>query len=409
MHPDNTTMNCAIVTIGTELLLGQITDTNASYLARELNRIGLSVALHTTVGDNYTQIKDALSEALKRTDLVITTGGLGPTEDDLTREVIADLVGSPLTFKKELMGQIESIFKRFGYRMPENNRKQACIPDGAIPIPNEVGTAPGFIVEKASKMIVALPGVPRELKYLLSREVIPELKKRFHLNQERISSKVLKVTGIGESKVDSQIKDLIKAQTNPTVGILASPGDISIRITASAKNAKQAENLIVPIEQEIRSRLGIAVYGVDDDTLHGVVINLLNKRRKTLSIVETFTGGVLTARLCNSLSSPVHESIVIGKREQVFSFLNTKRRVIDGKAGEALATKIKTVGNSSVGLALIGSIKAIEKAYEVHAHVVVSGEDVNGSYEWKMGGDIPTLQSRGATIALNTLRLALIS
>ena len=409
MHPDNTTMNCAIVTIGTELLLGQITDTNASYLARELNRIGLPVALHTTVGDNYTQIKDALSEALKRTDLVITTGGLGPTEDDLTREVIADLVGSPLTFKKELMAQIESIFKRFGYCMPENNRKQAFIPDGAIPIPNEVGTAPGFIVEKASKVIVTLPGVPRELKYLLSREVIPELKKRFHLNQERISSKVLKVTGIGESKVDSQIKDLIKAQINPTVGILASPGDISIRITASAKNAKQAENLIVPIEQEIRSRLGIAVYGVDDDTLHGVVINLLNKRRKTLSIVETFTGGVLTARLCSSLSSPVHESIVIGKREQVFSFLNTKRRVIDGKAGEALATKIKTVGNSSVGLALIGSIKAIEKAYEVHAHVVVSGEDVNGSYEWKMGGDIPTLQSRGATIALNTLRLALIS
>ena len=409
MHPDNTTMNCAIVTIGTELLLGQITDTNASYLARELNRIGLPVALHTTVGDNYTQIKDALSQALKRTDLVITTGGLGPTEDDLTREVIADLVGSPLTFKKELMAQIESIFKRFGYCMPENNRKQAFIPDGAIPIPNEVGTAPGFIVEKASKVIVTLPGVPRELKYLLSREVIPELKKRFHLNQERISSKVLKVTGIGESKVDSQIKDLIKAQINPTVGILASPGDISIRITASAKNAKQAENLIVPIEQEIRSRLGIAVYGVDDDTLHGVVINLLNKRRKTLSIVETFTGGVLTARLCSSLSSPVHESIVIGKREQVFSFLNTKRRVIDGKAGEALATKIKTVGNSSVGLALIGSIKAIEKAYEVHAHVVVSGEDVNGSYEWKMGGDIPTLQSRGATIALNTLRLALIS
>jgi nicotinamide-nucleotide amidase len=409
MHPENTTINCAIVTIGTELLLGQIIDTNASYLARELNRIGLPVVLHTTVGDNYTQIRDALSEALKRTDLVMTTGGLGPTEDDLTREVIADLVGSPLTFKKELMRQIESIFERLGYRMPENNRKQAFIPDGAIPITNEVGTAPGFIVQKASKVIVTLPGVPRELKYLLSSKVIPELKKRFHLHQERISSKVLKVTGIGESKVDSHIKDLIKTQTNPTVGILASPGDISIIITASAKNAKQAESLIVPIEQEIRSRLGIAVYGIDDDTLHGVVINRLNKRRETLSIVETFTGGILTARLCSSLPSPVNESIVIGKREQLLSFLNTKRRVIDGETGEALATKIRTMGNSSVGLALLGSIKPIDKAYEVHAHVVISGRDVNGSYEWKMGGDIPTLQNRGATIGLNTLRLALIS
>jgi nicotinamide-nucleotide amidase len=409
MHAENMSINCAIVTIGTELLLGQIIDTNASYLARELNHIGLAVAFHTTVGDNRTHIKDALSEALERANLVITTGGLGPTEDDLTREVIADLVGSPLTFKKELMGQIQSIFERLGYRMPENNRKQAFIPDGAIPIPNEVGTAPGFIVEKASKVIVSLPGVPKELKYLLSKEVIPHLKKRFHLNQERISSKVLKVTGMGESKVDNQIKDLIKSQTNPALGILASPGDISIRITASAKDAKEAEGLIQPIEQEIRSRLGIAVYGVDNDTLDAVVINLLNKRRKTLGIVETFTGGVLTARLCSSLPSPVREGIVIGSGEGVFSFLNTKRRVIDRNTGEALAAKIRTVGNSSVGLAVLGSIKAIEKAYEVHAQVVVSGGDVHGKHEWKMGGDIPTLQNRGSTIALNTLRLALIS
>ncbi|GAH79422.1 unnamed protein product, partial [marine sediment metagenome] len=158
-------MNCEIVTIGSELLLGQIIDTNASYLARELNLIGINVQFHTTIGDNYPQIKDVLSQALNRTDLVITTGGLGPTEDDLTREVIADLMDSPLMFKEELMAQIESIFESFGYSMPENNRKQAFIPDGAIPIPNKVGTAPGFIMEKESKLIISLPGVPKELKY----------------------------------------------------------------------------------------------------------------------------------------------------------------------------------------------------------------------------------------------------
>ncbi len=404
-------MNCEIVTIGSELLLGQITDTNSSYLARELNLIGVNIAFHTTVGDNYTQIRDVLSQAMKRTDLVMTTGGIGPTEDDLTREVIADLAGVPLTFKEELMDQIESIFRRFGYRMPENNRKQAFIPDGAIPIPNEAGTAPGFIVEKGSKSIIALPGVPKELKYILNKEVVPYLKKRFHLDQAMITTRVLKVTGMGESKVDSQVHDLINDTSNPAVGILASPGDISIRITAYAKSAKEAEDLIRPIEQEIRSRLGITIYGINEDTLHGVVTDLLNKRGDSLSVIETFSGGELTVRLQSSPSSPLNQSIVIGKREQIPSFLNKRGPAVDinRETAETLAKKIKEKGNSSFGLALLGTIDSAENGYEVDAHVVVSGEGISRSYDWRMGGDIPTLQSRGATIALNTLRLALIS
>ena len=404
-------MNCEIVTIGSELLHGQIIDTNASYIARTLNSIGFNIAFHTTVGDISTQIKDVLFQAKDRTDLVITTGGIGPTEDDLTREVIADLTGVPLIFKGELMDQIESIFKRIGYSMPENNRKQAFIPDGAIPIPNEMGTAPGFIIEKGSKVIIALPGVPKELKYLLHKKVVPYLKKRFQLDQELITSKVLKVTGIGESKVDTQINDLIKENSNPTIGILASPGDIRITITAWAKSERKSEALIRPIEQEIRSRLGINIYGINEDTLHGVVTNLLNKRGETLSILETFSGGELTGRLQGSLLSPLHESIVIRKKEQILSFLNKKGPAleINKKTAESLAKKIKREGNSSIGLALLGTLKAAERGYNVDAHVVVSGENVNGSYDWKMGGDILTLQNRSAIIALNTLRLALIS
>ena len=404
-------MNCEIVTIGSELLLGQITDTNVSYLARELNLIGLNVAFHTTVGDTYTQIKDILSQAVDRSDLVITTGGIGPTEDDLTREVIADLVGAPLAFQEELMDQIESIFKRFGFRMPENNRKQAFIPEGSIPIPNEVGTAPGFIVEQGSKVIIALPGVPKELKYILNKEIVPYLKKRLDLNQAMITTRVLKVTGIGESKVDSRIHDLIDDNSNPTVGILASPSDISIRITASAKSAKEAEDLIRPVEHEIRSRLGTTIYGTDEDTLHAVITNLLNKRGDTISILETFSGGELTVRLQSSPSSPLNESIVIGKREQILSLLNKRGPAVDinRETAEALAKKLKKKGNSSIGLALLGIMKAAQMGYEVDAHVAVSGKGISRSYDWRMGGDIPTLQSRGATIALNTLRLALIS
>jgi nicotinamide-nucleotide amidase len=403
-------MNCEIVTIGSELLHGQIIDTNASYIARTLNSIGINIAFHTTVGDIYTQIKDVLFQAWKRNDLIITTGGIGPTEDDLTREVIADLVSVPLIFKKELMDHIESIFKRVGYSMPENNRKQAFIPDGATPIPNEMGTAPGFIIEKESKVIVSLPGVPKELKYLLNKKVVPYLKKRFQLNQELISSKTLKVTGIGESKVDTQIKDLIKENSNPSIGILASPGDISITITAWAKSERKAKALIRPIEQEIRSRLGINIYGINEDTLNGVVTNLLNKRGETLSVLETFSGGELTGMLQRSLLSPLHESIVIGKKDQILSFLNKKGPAleINKETAESLAKKIKREGNSSIGLALLGTLKAAEKGYNVDAHVVVSGENVNGSYNWKMGGDILTLQNRSAIIALNTLRLALI-
>ena len=404
-------MNCEIVTIGSELLHGKIIDTNASYIARTLNSIGLNIAFHTTVGDIYSQMKDILSQAWGRNDLIITTGGIGPTEDDITREVIADLVGVPLIFKQELMDQIEFLFKRIGYSMPENNRKQALIPDGATPIPNEMGTAPGFIVEKESKVIVALPGVPKELQYLLTKKVIPYLKKYFCLDQEVIFHKTLKVTGIGESKVDTQIKDLIKENSNPTIGILASPGDISITITAWAKSEREAESLIMPIEQEMRSRLGNNIYGTNNDTLHGVVTNLLNKRGETLSILETFSGGELTRRLQGSFPSPLHESVVIGRKKRILSFLHKEGHDLEmnRETAESLAKKIKHQGNSSIGLALLGSLKTVEKGYTVNAHVVVSGENANGSYNLKMGGDIPTLQNRSALIALNTLRLALVS
>jgi nicotinamide-nucleotide amidase len=404
-------MDCEIVTIGSELLRGQIIDTNAAYLAQQLNLTGFNVSLHTSVGDNYDHMQRVLSQALRRSDLVIATGGLGPTEDDLTREVIADLVDVPLAFRQELMDQIESIFKIRGYSMPESNRKQAFIPEGAIPISNDIGTAPGFIVTRKSKLLVALPGVPKELQYLFNKEVIPYLKKYFHLDRELISSKVLRITGLGESKVDSQIKDLMDPHANPRVGILASPGDIRVVITASAKDKVEAESLIQPVEREIRSRLGIAVYGTNDDTLEGVVTGLLHERGYTLSIVETFTGGELTARLRKSPFSPVLQSIIIGEGTHALPLFGIESTSFErnGETAKVFADKIRNAANSSIGVAVVGILKDCKKAYKVDAHAFVDGEKVCGSYDWRMGGDFPTLQIRGAIIALNTLRLALIS
>jgi len=404
-------MNCEIVTIGSELLHGQIIDTNAAYLAQSLNLIGFNVSLHTSVGDDYDQMKRVISDAVTRSELVIATGGLGPTEDDLTREAIADLTGVPLVFEQELMDQIEAIFRIRGYRMPDSNRKQAFIPEGAIPIPNDIGTAPGFMVRRTSKLLVALPGVPKELEYLFTKAVIPYLKKYFHLDRELISSKVLRITGLGESKVDTQIKDLMDPYANPRLCILSSPGDIRVIITAFAKGPEEAGCLIEGVEREIKTRLGEAIYGSNEDTLEGVVVNLLRDRGETLSIIETFTGGELTARLNREPSSPWIQSIIGGNSSQLHPLLRIKDITLspDAERAAILADTIRDQWRTSIGLAVMGELREMKRDYEVDAHVAITGERVRGNYHWKMGADLPTLQVRGAIIALNTLRLALIS
>jgi nicotinamide-nucleotide amidase len=404
-------MNCEIVSIGSELLRGQILDTNTAYLAQSLNLIGFNVSLHTSVGDDYDQMKEVISDALTRSDLVIATGGLGPTEDDLTREAIADLTGVPLVFKQELMDQIETVFRVRGYRMPDSNRKQAFIPEDAIPIPNDIGTAPGFMVKKKSKLLVALPGVPKELEYLFTKAVIPYLKTYFHLDRELIFSKVLRITGMGESKVDTQIKDLMNPRANPRLCILSSPVDIRVVITAFAKGPEEAGCLIEGIEGEIKTRLGAAVYGSNDDSLEGVVVNLLRDRGETLSIIETFTGGELTARLNRVPSSLLIQSIIGRDAHQLYPLLRIEDILLkpDVERAVVLAHAIREYLRTSIGLAVVGLLHKTERDYEVDAHVAVTGERVKRSYHWKMGADLPTLQLRGAIIALNTLRLALIS
>lgn len=284
-----------IITIGTEILLGEIVDTNARFLARCLRDLGVDLYRKTTVGDNAQRIAQAIRQALERSDIVITTGGLGPTVDDPTREAVALAVGVQTEYRPELWEQILSRFRRFGRQPTENNKRQAYIPQGALSIENPVGTAPAFITEIDSHAIIALPGVPREMEYLVEHSVVPYLRQKYHL-QGTIKARLLHTAGAGESQIDDLIGDLERL-SNPTVGLAAHSGQVDVRITAKADSEILADRLIAEVEDTIRQRLGDWIYGVDEETLETVALQVLKALGWTLVVVEAGLNGELIGRL----------------------------------------------------------------------------------------------------------------
>jgi nicotinamide-nucleotide amidase len=284
-----------IITIGTELLLGEIVDTNARYIARTLRDAGIDLYRKVTIGDNAKRIAQAIQQALERSDIVITTGGLGPTVDDPTRDAVALAMGVEAEFHPELWDQIQARFRRFGRTPTENNKRQAYLPQGATAIENPVGTAPAFLVETSNHAILALPGVPREMEYLMQHAVIPYLQKRFNLHGI-IKSQVLHTAGAGESQIDELIGDLERL-SNPTVGLAAHSGQVDVRITAKADSETEADAMIRPVDETVRQRLGQWIYGVDGELLESVVLQGLQKRGWTLAVVEAGVGGELIGRL----------------------------------------------------------------------------------------------------------------
>ena len=289
-------MKAEIITIGTELLLGHIVDTNAAYLAQQLAANGIDLYYKTTVGDNIERIAGVIAQALARSDVVITSGGLGPTVDDVTREGIAQATGRTLELYPAAWEQIQGMFTRWGRPPDENNRRQAMLPTGSILVPNPVGTAPAFIVVTASSAIFSLPGVPREMKHLTEVALVPFLRQQLGGQPAIIKSRVLRTCTIGESVIDTLIADL-ETGSNPTVGLAAHAGQTDIRITAKAANGAAADALITPVEQEVRRRLGHAIYGVDQQTLEEVVARLLAERQLTVALIETNTAGDMAHRL----------------------------------------------------------------------------------------------------------------
>jgi nicotinamide-nucleotide amidase len=288
-----------IISIGTEILLGEIVDTNAQFIARALKDAGIDLYRKTTIGDNPARIAQALREALDRCEIIITSGGLGPTVDDLTREGIAKAVGVEVVYLPELWEQIQERFHRFKRQPTENNKRQAYIPKGALPIENPVGTAPAFIVlAPENKTIISLPGVPREMEYLMENAVLPFLVEHYDLHSI-IKSLTLHTSGAGESQIDDLIADLEEG-SNPTVGLSAHAGQVDIRITAKADSLTEADAMIEPVEILIRQRLGDWIYGVDQQTLQEVALNRLAYLGWTLGLVEAGLNGRLTQRLASA-------------------------------------------------------------------------------------------------------------
>ena len=409
-------MNAEIIAIGSELLLGQIIDTNSSYIAKCLSANGIELVKTTTVGDDLHRMEEAIEEAIAKSQIVITTGGIGPTEDDLTREAIANVTQHPLTFQPHLMEQIEALFKRRGFRMAESNRKQAYIPEGAIPIENPKGTAPGFIVESSNGVIISIPGVPSEMEFLMEHTVIPYLRNRFNLQRQVIRYKVFRACGLGESAIGLQIKDLMKRGLNPSVGTLASIGDIKIRITAKADDPEEASFLIQKVEQEIRNRLGHLIYGVDEETLHGNITKELERLNQTLSVVETFTRGIISQRLASTGSQSFIQGLVLPSESSQRRFLNLSIEEITSLNKDPrtftnlLAEKVRNKSETDLGFAMFGKIveEQPKGEYRIETHYSLHTLSEAEDQEYLLGGEIPMVRERASIIALDMVRKYLL-
>jgi len=357
-------MRAEIVTTGTELLLGQIDDTNATYLARQLRDLGIDLFFRSTVGDNELRIAQVLEQALARADVILTTGGLGPTVDDVTREAVARATGRSLVLYPELLTQIEAFFARFGSTMSDNNRRQAHLPEGCIPIENPVGTAPGFIVEDERGVILTLPGVPREMRYLMEHAVVPYLQQRLG-RQEALVTRILRTVAVGESRIDQVIADL-EVSANPTVGLSAHPGQTDIRIVAKAPTQAEAEALVSGFEATIRERLGAAIYATGEARLEAVIAGLMRERGATLAVAEILTQGDITRRM-----SPYPEvfrgGLVAADGEGLGRPLGLEGVDLEGEGGAvALARAARMAWNASHGLAVVSDES--DRAWVAIAH-----------------------------------------
>ncbi|SHF03117.1 competence/damage-inducible protein cinA [Caldanaerobius fijiensis DSM 17918] len=350
-------MKCEIISVGTELLLGQIANTDAQYISQELAPIGIDVYFHTAVGDNSERLKECLRIAWNRSDIIITSGGLGPTLDDLTKETIADFLGLKMVEYQEAYEHLQRYFK--GKKITQNNYRQAYFPEGSILLPNNNGTAMGAILEKCNKIIIILPGPPNELVPMFKESVIPYLIAK---SGYMIKSRVLRIFGIGESQVEDMIKEIIINQTNPTIAPLAKEGEVTLRITAKGKEEAIIDKMIQDMEEHIRDILGDYIYGIDDDSLESIVGQLLIKKGITISVAESCTGGLIAHKLTNipGISSVFKLGTVVYSNEAKVDVLNVNSEVLKEKGAVSeetaiqMAQRIRQIGKTDLGLSVTG-------------------------------------------------------
>lgn len=409
-------MRAELVTIGTELLLGQIVNTNAAALAARLTQVGLDCYYVTTVGDNWTRLAEVLAQALGRSDVVITSGGLGPTQDDLTREVAAAVLGVPLEERPELWEAIQAYFRATGREAPEANRKQAFLPQGAEPIPNPVGTAPGFWVERNGTILIAVPGVPREMEWMVDHVILPRLAR---LAPEPLHSRVLRFTGLGESHLEQALEDLIRHQGRVTVAPYASPGEVRIRLSVRAATEAEAQSLLAPVEEAILERVGRYCFSRENEPLEVVVGRMLRERQLTLGVAESCTGGLIGHRLTSVPGSSAYflGSLVTyanSAKEQILgvpaAILET-HGAVSRETALAMAQGARDRLGAACGLAVTG-IAGPGGATPTKPVGLVYVSATVGERAWveehRFQGDRGSIQARSAQAALDLLRRALL-
>ena len=411
-------MSVELLTIGTELLLGQIVDTNASWMAQRLAEAGIDVFYKSTVGDNWGRIEAAIRLAMSRADVVIMTGGLGPTEDDLTREVLAAVLDRPLRLDAAVLRHIEEWFAHRRVTMAENNRKQAMVPEGAEVLHNPRGTAPGLLMRSEGRIFVCMPGVPSEMKPMLLEQVIPRIRDSLGI-RSRIVSRVLKTCGISESTLDQRIGDYFREMRNPTIGVLAHMGEIHVRMTCKGEDPAEIARLLDDLEAKIRERLGHLVFGKDDERLEAVVGRLLREQKATLAVAESCTGGLVASRLTDIPGSsdyfergvvsysPAAKTGLLGVPPEVIQ----TRGVVSLEVARAMAVGVRRMGGTTLGVATTGIAGPAGGTPEKPVGLVcvaLAWEGGEAGREFRLHGEREQIKYRGAQMALEMLRRHLL-
>lgn len=353
-------MTAEILCVGTELLLGDIVNTNAVYLSKELAKLGINVFHQSVVGDNPQRLKDSLKEALSRCDLVITTGGLGPTCDDLTKETAAEVLGLPMEENPEELRHISEYFKKLRRTMTDNNRKQALIPKGAVILKNGFGTAPGILVENNGKILALLPGPPREMRPMFDNELSPILKK---YTGKTLISRTVHIFNVGESAVESKLSELMNSLENPTLAPYAKDGEVLLRVTASAESSEQGYKMIEPIIEKIRAVIGDEyIYGLDVGNLQTALVRLLHEKNLKIATAESITGGLVSKRITEvSGSSEIFECGICSYSNNIkHKVLGVSQETLDtfteysAETALEMARGVRKISGADIGIATTG-------------------------------------------------------
>jgi nicotinamide-nucleotide amidase len=409
-------MKAEIIGIGTEILLGQTVNSNSAYISKKLAEIGIDVYYHTTVGDNESRLCESIKSAFQRSDIVITTGGLGPTIDDITLDAIAKISERPLILQQKIVNLVKEHFQKRHINMPQNNLRQAYVPKGAVWLRNNVGTAPGLIIKIGGKILIALPGPPREMIPMIERDVLLYLKKQYK-GRSVILSRTLKTTGLAESQLHEKIKAFLRLSGDITVGIYAHPAQVDIRITAKAKNSHLAKRNINLVEEKMRKDLGSLIFGIDGQTLEGNTLKLL--KAKTIAIAESCTGGLITSRITDvpGASKNLLLSVIAYSNRSKMELLDIPYRkikkcgAVSMQTAKEMAISIRDLANTDIGISTTGiagpggatkdkPVGLVYIACSTKRKTIVNKYHFTGSRE--------IIKFRTSQAALNMLRLHLL-